>query len=278
MRCPTCEHENPKNAPRCEACGAALVPGAGAAPVNPGRKLTAFEPAPFLPHTAPTPPLPSGALPPLPLSGTGAGAGAVPTLSPLPPAATPFPPPAQGRRTVAEPASVLPPPGSSLPGLPPHLHFPVPVPGHAPPASPSLQTPLAPPVTGAFSGRIEATRLAQSPDVGGAPQLRGALFEYRGLGHHGFIHTLRSGRNVLGRDPGVCDVVLEEDRASKQHAYLFIRDEDVSYLDISTNGSVVDGRPVHGTEVRLNNPSVIQVGGLRLVFVFLPRRLVDGLP
>lgn len=113
--------------------------------------------------------------------------------------------------------------------------------------------------------------------MGGSAQLRGALFEYRGLGHQGFIHTLRSGRNVLGRDASVCDVILEDDRVSKQHAYLFIRDEDVSYLDISSNGSTVDGRSVRGTEVRLSSSSVIQIGGLRLIFVFLPRRLVDGL-
>jgi hypothetical protein len=132
-------------------------------------------------------------------------------------------------------------------------------------------------VPASTAGRVEATRLAQNPEVGGAPQLRGALFEYRGLGHQGFIHTLREGRNVLGRDAAVCDVILEEERASKQHAFLFIRDEDVSYLDISSNGSTIDGRPVRGTEVKLSSPSVIQIGGLRLVFVFLPRRLVDGL-
>lgn len=165
------------------------------------------------------------------------------------------------------------PPGPPLSGFPGTLASPLASPLSRP-GGPSLSTTAAP---GSVAGRVEATRLAQSPEVGGAPRLRGALFEYRGPGHPGFIHTLREGKNVLGRDPAVCDVVLEDDRASKQHAFLFIRDEEVSLLDISTNGSTVDGRLVRGSEVRLSSPSVIQVGGLRLIFVFLPRRLVDGL-
>lgn len=351
MRCPTCNHENPKNTPRCEACGAALSAGAGASPVNPGRRVTSFEPAPFLPFTpAPPTPLLGEEVPPPPDFSTASFAPTAPVPrqpppAPFSPASVPFAPnpapyppaapylpasspatasptggfpsaPTEGRRTVAEALPVLPPvpgPASALPpnlapaAPPPNAPMPSPfgvplpvtslagqpLPGAPPGAgatpSGSLGSPLSMPLTGGLpmsttgglsapvAGRVEATRLAQNPEVGGAPQLRGALFEYRGLGHQGFIHTLREGRNVLGRDAAVCDVILEEERASKQHAFLFIRDEDVSYLDISSNGSTIDGRPVRGTEVKLSSPSVIQIGGLRLIFVFLPRRLVDGL-
>ncbi|MCS6900078.1 MAG: FHA domain-containing protein [Myxococcales bacterium] len=301
MRCPTCEHENPHHAPRCEACGAALSSAGGASPVHPGRRVTSFEPTPFLPFApvpppasavAATEPAASAFVPPAGSSPTVCSIGApvprVPPPAPFVPSSLPPPGaslpagtlPVEGRRTVAEPAPVLPsaptsavaptPPAplSAFPGM---LASPV-------SSSVSMAGGLPPSILAhrPAVGQIEPTRLAQSPEVG-APQLRGALFEYRAKGHPGFIHTLRDGKNVLGRDPAVCDVVLEDDRTSKQHAFLFIRDEDASFLDISTNGSIVDGRPVRSSEVKLSSSSVIQVGGLRLIFVFLPKRLIDGL-
>lgn len=159
-------------------------------------------------------------------------------------------PPVEGRRTVAEPAPVLP---TKAPNL-------------------EVQSLLG------QGGRVEPTQLVQSPDLGGPPQLRGALFEYRGVRHPGFIHTLRAGKNILGRDPTVCDVILEDERVSKQHAYLFLRDEEALFFDVSANGSTVNGRLIRGSDLRIESSTVLQIGGARLIFVFLPRRLVDGIP
>jgi pSer/pThr/pTyr-binding forkhead associated (FHA) protein len=123
---------------------------------------------------------------------------------------------------------------------------------------------------------MAATTLAVAPDLGGPSPVRAALFEYRGQGHPGSIHVLRAGRNVLGRDAAVCDVVLDDDRASKQHAFLFIRGDEASFIDVSSNGSMVDGRSVFGTEAKLQQHSTVDIGATRLVFVIVPERLIDG--
>jgi pSer/pThr/pTyr-binding forkhead associated (FHA) protein len=83
------------------------------------------------------------------------------------------------------------------------------------------------------------------------------------------VHALRAGRNTLGRDPD-CDVVLEDGRVSGQHAFLFIRTEDASYMDVSSNGSVVNGAVVHGDQVVLQSNAVLTLGGTTLVVVIVP--------
>jgi len=92
---------------------------------------------------------------------------------------------------------------------------------------------------------------------------------YRGADDPGCILPLRAGRNSLGRNADN-DVCLDDGRVSGQHAFLFTRAEDATYMDISSNGSVVDGKPVHGEQVILQNGSVLELGGAKLVFVLIP--------
>jgi pSer/pThr/pTyr-binding forkhead associated (FHA) protein len=99
--------------------------------------------------------------------------------------------------------------------------------------------------------------------------VRAALFEYRGATDAGRVHPLHTGRNTLGRDEG-CSVVLSDGRVSSQHGYLFIRAEDATYVDVSTNGSVVEGRVVHGEQVVLQNHAVLKLGETTLVLVIVP--------
>lgn len=115
----------------------------------------------------------------------------------------------------------------------------------------------------------------ESANEGSAAGLvRGALFEYRGPTDPGRVHPLRAGRNVLGRDSG-CDVVIDDGRVSGQHAFLFIRAEDASFIDVSSNGSVVNGSVVHGEQVVLQNHAVITLGGTTLVLVIVPEQLLS---
>jgi pSer/pThr/pTyr-binding forkhead associated (FHA) protein len=99
--------------------------------------------------------------------------------------------------------------------------------------------------------------------------IRGALFEYRGPTDAGRVHALRAGRNTLGRNAD-CDVVLEDGRVSGQHAFLFVRAEDASFMDVSSNGSIVNGAVVHGEQVILQNHAVLNLGGTTLVLVVVP--------
>jgi pSer/pThr/pTyr-binding forkhead associated (FHA) protein len=65
-------------------------------------------------------------------------------------------------------------------------------------------------------------------------------------------------------------VVLEDGRVSGQHAFLFVRAEDASFMDVSSNGSVVNGAVVHGEQVILQNHAVLNLGGTTLVLVVVP--------
>jgi pSer/pThr/pTyr-binding forkhead associated (FHA) protein len=110
-------------------------------------------------------------------------------------------------------------------------------------------------------------------NVGAAqrPALRGALFEYRNREDAGRLHPLLAGRNMIGRDRD-CDVVLEDPEASNRHAILIVRETDASFVDVSRNGSIVQGVIVSsGEQVTLETGARIQIGSLRLVFVMITR-------
>jgi pSer/pThr/pTyr-binding forkhead associated (FHA) protein len=96
----------------------------------------------------------------------------------------------------------------------------------------------------------------------------GVLLAYTSPDDKGTAHVLRAGRNVLGRDDAA-DITLADGRISGQHAFVFVRDGSTSFIDVSTNGSVVDGRPVIGQEVVLEDGSVLRLGGMVLVYTRL---------
>lgn len=102
------------------------------------------------------------------------------------------------------------------------------------------------------------------------PRLVGALLEHHGEGAAGQVHGLRIGRNKLGRDAS-CDVVLQDSRASGDHAYLFVSSEGVATVtDVSRNGTLVDGRVVQGSNASIAHGSVLQVGTVRLTVLLAP--------
>lgn len=253
MRCPSCQNENDAGAAYCDMCGMDLTPprpapaGGGAPapsppqPVNPHQKRrTVFEPDP----TAASPAPPSA-----------------PASSPR---GTDFfaqPPPPRPTFDPRDPfaAASIPPTRSSA-------SQPIP----RPPPAASVQAPAP----GGASPRPKAHTIVESGNEGTSTALvRGALFEYRGPSDPGRVHPLRVGRNVVGRNAD-CDVVLEDGRVSGQHAFVFIRSEDASFIDVSSNGSVVNGTVVHGEQLVLQNQAVITLGGTTLVLVIIPEQLL----
>jgi hypothetical protein len=252
MRCPSCQNENAVGAAYCDMCGCDLTPpkhGTVAEsapapqpppqPANPHQKRhTVFEPDPA---AAPPPPIPRRS------ADFFANPPPRPTFDPRDPFAAASIPPS---RPAAAPAPAAMPPA----------------PAAMPPAPAAAPAPAAP--------RPKARTIVETANEGTASGLiRGALFEYRGPNDPGRVHPLRAGRNVLGRNAD-CDVVIDDGRVSGQHAFLFIRAEDASFIDVSSNGSMVNGAVIHGEQIVLQNQSVITLGGTTLVLVIVPEQLL----
>lgn len=78
------------------------------------------------------------------------------------------------------------------------------------------------------------------------------------------VVALEARRVTIGRDPAN-QIVLEDDRISRFHAYLELSASGYSLCDVSTNGSLVNGEPV--TAVDLASGDVITMGAHRLEYV-----------
>lgn len=170
--------------------------------------------------------------------------------------------PAQPRRTVVEAATPL---------------APRPVPGAAADvfARPGARTVLDPadpfrsahaqPTPSAGNGR------ANTVVAGGAAprRLRGVIVELRAPDDPGRLHPVYEGRNTLGRGEDN-DVCIDDGRVSGQHAFVFALPERTSWLDVSTNGSHVDGRDIHGEQVPLRHGSRVRIGGSQLIYLAIP--------
>jgi hypothetical protein len=262
VRCPACKNENPRypKVPYCDVCGVDL---------NPPKRETVFEPAvSSTPNPTPAPAAPINAhqkrrtvFEP----GVGPSTPAAPSNATSPPAADFFahPPPPRPPLNPTDPFSA-----SS---------------GMAPPSSSTSAAGLANGQASAALGQNNAPRKAKTvinPAVGGggnaaAKLVRGALFEYRGPGDPGRVHAVREGRNVIGRD-NTCEIALDDGRISSQHAFLFLRAEDATFLDVSTNGSRVDGKVVSGEQVVLRHGSTLELGDTFLVFALVPETVLSN--
>lgn len=78
---------------------------------------------------------------------------------------------------------------------------------------------------------------------------------------------LREGKNLIGRDPAVCDIVIPEDtRISNVHAVLICRDDKFKIGDEhSTNGTYVNGKDISDVHLfELQNNDLITVGDTEL--------------
>ncbi len=236
MKCPECGNQNPSHAAECEYCGFELAARSAdrktrldAGPPPSGRRRTVFEPGK------------PAVQPPSRASRTYADD---PFASP-PPARPPYDPEDPFRTAMRPPAQ--------QPAVQPAAHA---APAHAPQPGPAQAPPRAPAVR-------SATIIDRPKATAGRPAA--VLVAYRGPDDGGRPYVLHPGRNTIGRDPAQ-DVCLEDGRVSSQHGFLFVRPDGASFIDVSTNGSLVDGRAVVGREANLEQGSVMQLGGTLLVF------------
>ena len=235
MQCPNsqCRAETPAG-PYCEHCGEPLSGAAPAAPAAGGvarKNKTLFDNSP-------------------------APVGFAPAAAPAPQAG---PPAADGWGNIGN---------VPRPVFNPNDPFGF---GSQPPASPAY---APPPLPQAQDNRGGGSRTifepsGSHPAAAQGPRVRAALLEFRGSRDPGRIHAVREGRNILGRDPD-CGIRLEDGRASGKHGYLMLRENDALFTDVSTNGTVVDGRLLQGDQAPLAHGTKLEVGGSVLVFLFLP--------
>lgn len=140
-----------------------------------------------------------------------------------------------------------------------------------PPRAPAA--PVAAPAAGAppFVPPAADSATPRQPTVIGQPVARrpgAVLLALAGPEDPGRVFVLAEGRNTVGRDEGQ-DLRLEDGRVSGQHAFLFVRADGVSFIDVSTNGSLVDGKPVHGRQVDVDTGAVLRLGDTVLVLTRL---------
>jgi len=85
--------------------------------------------------------------------------------------------------------------------------------------------------------------------------------------HAGTFAPLTGKQIVIGRDGG--DIQLPQDStvSSKHGEIVATNDGRLLYVDTSLNGSRVDGKPVHRTQVEIKPNSVIEVGASKLELV-----------
>jgi pSer/pThr/pTyr-binding forkhead associated (FHA) protein len=176
------------------------------------------------------------------------------------------------RRTVYEPKA------AASPAAPSASRSPVDDPFAAPPPRRVVHDPVDPfraalqgPPPAPAAAPTNAPRRGTQIDRSGAPVRRvgAVLVAFARADDAGTVFALRHGRNTVGRDEAN-DVRLDDGRVSGQHGFVFVRDDGASFIDVSTNGSIVDGRAVLGQQVDLAHGSWLRLGGTCLVFASLP--------
>jgi hypothetical protein len=80
---------------------------------------------------------------------------------------------------------------------------------------------------------------------------------------------LAAGRTAIGRDAS-SDVSIDDSNVSGSHAFIYMRESGASFIDVSRNGSIVDGVPLMGEDAPLNHGSVIELGETRCVLLVVP--------
>lgn len=80
---------------------------------------------------------------------------------------------------------------------------------------------------------------------------------------------LMAGRTAIGRDDGM-DVQIDDPNVSGSHAFLYVRDSGCSFIDVSRNGSIVDGAPIMGEDAAIVHGTVIELGQVRCTVLLMP--------
>lgn len=118
----------------------------------------------------------------------------------------------------------------------------------------------------------DRTYIASSKDAVAPTQpVRGVLVEWSNPVEPAGIYLLRQGPNPIGRSPD-CVVRLDDHQVSKLHATMVLRGDEATFVDVSTNGSLVDGQKVQYGDAPMRHGSVLVIGSRRYVLLLVPQQ------
>jgi hypothetical protein len=159
------------------------------------------------------------------------------------------------QRDAVEPPSrpsVPPPPPPPPPAQEPPVRRVTQFAGSAPPQPPVVQA--SPPAT----APAEKKRVRR---------IVGVLITYTWR-PEGQIFPIREGRNLIGRNPDKCDIVVTEDaHLSEVNSHITFRRSFTVGDMVSMSGTDLNGAPVEETYVRLPNYSTIRTGATQWTFI-----------
>jgi hypothetical protein len=118
-------------------------------------------------------------------------------------------------------------------------------------------------------GKALPATLVDAPRPKGV--VKAVLVEYLGADDTGRLHPLKLGRSAAGRAADQ-DVILRDPRVSAQHGFFVVEPSRTLFMDVSSNGTHVDGALVHGDSVELEQGSVLKLGDTHLVVLLVRPR------
>jgi urease beta subunit len=112
-----------------------------------------------------------------------------------------------------------------------------------------------------------ATATAAVAEKKPARRIVGVLITYTWR-PEGQIFPIREGRNLIGRNPDKCDIVVTEDaHLSEVNSHITFRRSFTVGDMVSMSGTDLNGAPVEETYVRLPNYSTIRTGATDWTFI-----------
>lgn len=80
---------------------------------------------------------------------------------------------------------------------------------------------------------------------------------------------MREGRSALG-SAAPCELRIDGAHVEPLHAFLFVLPGRTSWLDVSLQGSDLNGHRVHGEQVTLEHGARLRVGEASLIYLHVP--------
>jgi hypothetical protein len=193
----------------------------------------------------------------------------------------PSPPPASGgdsRAAAARRETVIDPMGAAGSRVPPPVSPVAPVSDPAPAASspssasasgvrPRRMTSYAPAADPAAAASRVPAATPSAAEPGAGRRIVGVLVTFSWK-PEGQIFPVREGRNVIGREPEVCDIAIPQDTTmSERHANIMFRSSFTVSDNFSMSGTDVDKRPIEEPYYPLRNYAEIRTGSTYWTFI-----------
>jgi hypothetical protein len=144
---------------------------------------------------------------------------------------------------------------------------PAPAPPPEPPVRRVTQFAASAPPPAALQASPPAASSAATADKKPVRKIVGVLITYTWR-PEGQIFPIREGRNLIGRNPDKCDIVVTEDaHLSEVNSHITFRRSFTVGDMVSMSGTDLNGAPVEETYVRLPNYATIRTGATHWTFI-----------